>query len=221
VKTFLEISISAAPSQQELLIPTMVELGCDGFRQMDSSLLCYIDKSRWGEDKFETLQLQLKSLLRTISSNAVIAITEILEENWNEQWEHSLQPIEVGKRLVVKPSWTEYAARPGAIVITIDPKMSFGTGYHESTRLTLQFLEQFVNPGSTVLDVGTGTGVLAIAAIKLGARAAVGIDIDDWSITNAKENTLLNGVAKATTSPTLRFQNWSILHSTLSLPTSR
>ena len=101
-------------------------------------------------------------------------------------------PVEVTATVAIKPSWKEYHG--GArIVIEIDPKMSFGTGHHETTRMMIRLLEKSVRGGEKVLDVGTGTGVLAIAAVKLGAERCLAIDNDDWSIENAKENIIKNG----------------------------
>ena len=133
MKTYLEISISASPVQQELLLPTMIELGCEGFQELDSALLCYIDKSKWSDDQSEQLQSEMKRLLQTVSANAAVTFREFKDENWNEQWERSIQPIEVGHRFVIKPSWAEYENTAHRIVLHIDPKMSFGTGYHETT----------------------------------------------------------------------------------------
>lgn len=195
MKTYLEISISASKPQQELLLPTMIELGCHGFGETDTELLCYIDKSFWSDEKFESLKNDIKKLIRTISSNSDIKIKEIQEENWNEAWEKSIQPIEVGNKITIKPSWANYENTSGRIVIQIDPKMSFGTGYHETTRLTIQLLEKYISKEDAVLDVGTGTGILAIAAIKLGGNWALGIDNDEWSIDNAKENVAANNLS--------------------------
>jgi len=115
-------------------------------------------------------------------------------QDWNQQWEDALQPIAVGPFLI-RPTWTEtpppYANHT---LIQIDPKMSFGTGYHESTRLVLRFLPDLVQAGDTVLDAGSGTGVLAIATIKLGATSALAFDIDAWAQENAVENFVLNDV---------------------------
>lgn len=195
MKTYLEISISASKPQQELLLPTMIELGCHGFGETDTELLCYIDKSFWSDEKFHSLKNDIKKIIRTISSNSDIKIKEIQEENWNEAWEKSIQPIEVGNKITIKPSWANYENTSGRIVIQIDPKMSFGTGYHETTRLTLQLLEKYIQKNDVVLDVGTGTGILAIAAIKLGGSHALGIDNDEWSIDNAKENVSANNLS--------------------------
>ena len=96
---------------------------------------------------------------------------------------------------MIAPSWAGVGPEHnGQMRLTIDPKMAFGTGYHESTRLVLRLLPDVVLPGARVLDVGTGTGVLAIAALALGAQSAVGVDIDPWSVTNGTENATLNGV---------------------------
>ncbi len=118
----------------------------------------------------------------------------IEQENWNRQWEESIRPVRVSERIVVAPSWNVPEAPPGGMVIVIDPKMSFGTGYHPTTRLVLRLLEKHVREGARMLDIGTGTGILAIAARKLGAAYALGIDNDEWSYDNAVENVGRNGV---------------------------
>ena len=118
---------------------------------------------------------------------------EILEDkNWNEQWENSREVIRVSDRIVIKPTFKEYSAKPNEIVLTIDPKMSFGTGEHQTTKLILKLLEKIVKPGMNVLDVGSGTGILAIATVKLGASNAVAVDFDEVCLENCKENCELN-----------------------------
>ena len=195
MKTYLEISISANERQRELLLPSLLELGCQAFQETDSALLCYVDKSGWTDRSVRSFTKRLASLLQTISADAIVQYRDIHEENWNEQWEKTIQPIEVGENIIIKPSWCAYDNRDHRIVIQIDPKMSFGTGYHETTRLILMLLERYINPHSTMLDVGTGTGILAIASIKLGAGSAVGVDNDEWSISNAIENVEANDTA--------------------------
>jgi ribosomal protein L11 methyltransferase len=172
----------------------MMELGCEGFEETDTHLICYLQKQFWNSDKHARLTADLSKLLRTISVNAEITMREIEDQNWNAEWEKTIQPLEVGDRLVITPSWAEYRGSSNRIIIQIDPKMSFGTGYHETTRLTLQLLEKYVAPDDRILDVGTGTGILAIAGIKLGAERATGIDIDEWSIDNSIENVAANNL---------------------------
>ncbi|MFI5252270.1 MAG: 50S ribosomal protein L11 methyltransferase [Bacteroidota bacterium] len=195
MKTYLEVSISASENQREMLLPTLIELGFQGFEETDTHLVSYLDKTRWNDGQIAKMRNDLKSLLREISVNADIQMREIREENWNALWEKTIQPIEVGNNLIIKPSWSDYHNIAGKIIVQIDPKMSFGTGYHETTRLTLRLLEKYLQPGNTLLDVGTGTGILAIAAVKLGAASAWGIDLDEWSIENAQENIASNGVS--------------------------
>ncbi len=224
-KTYLEISITGTATQQELLVPTLVELGCQGFLEEDTELKSYIDVTNWDTAKFSALKVDLKSLLQTISSNADIKFRTFQEENWNEQWEKSLQPVEIGDKIVIKPSWTAYNNVNNRLLIQIDPKMSFGTGYHETTRLTMHLLEKHLLQNSKVLDVGTGTGILAIGAVKLGAQSAVGIDIDEWSIDNAQENVIANGVEKSIsisykTIPELHQTDFDLITANLTLNTN-
>ncbi len=140
------------------------------------------------------MRLQILSLLERAHFGELAGIRELPEENWNLAWEQSIKPVEIGERLVIRPSWIEGEGTDDRIVIRIDPKMSFGTGHHETTRLCLRLLERSMKSGSRVLDVGTGTGILAIAAVKLGAQSAIGIDTDEWAIENALENVRSNDV---------------------------
>ena len=120
---------------------------------------------------------------------------EVEAHDWLGEWKKSWQPVEVGKRFVIAPPWSEVAARPDRIVIRIEPGMAFGTGTHETTRLCLAALEKYF-AGGTLFDVGTGTGILAIAAAKLreGARVEA-CDTDAEAVEIARENATLNGVA--------------------------
>jgi ribosomal protein L11 methyltransferase len=199
LKTFLEVSVSASGDQREMLLPTMIEYGCAGVEETDTHLIAFFDEEQLGAKVLEKFKTDLYAMLRTISVNAEIVIRRVEDRNWNEEWEKTIQPIEIGKRFAVKPSWCTYENTQNRIVQTIDPKMSFGTGYHETTRLVLCLLEELSLDGATVLDVGTGTGILAIAAAKLGAKSVLGIDIDEWSIDNAIENAKANGVHETVT----------------------
>ncbi len=142
---------------------------------------------------------EISAKLQKLVDEAVIESFTVDEKvlenkNWNEEWEKSREVIVVSETLVIKPSFKEYSAKPNQIVITIDPKMSFGTGEHESTKLSLLFLEKYVKKGMKILDVGTGTAVLAIASIKLGASSVLAIDNDEWCYENSIENCEVNEV---------------------------
>ncbi|MDQ1559202.1 MAG: ribosomal protein methyltransferase [Pyrinomonadaceae bacterium] len=132
------------------------------------------------------------------ASLRAIEAREVEARDWLGEWKKSWQPVAVGARFVVAPPWGEVEERPGRVVIRIEPGMAFGTGTHETTRLCLVALEKYFagDGGSSLLDVGTGTGILAIAAAKLDARARVeACDTDAEAVEIARENASLNGVA--------------------------
>jgi ribosomal protein L11 methyltransferase len=117
------------------------------------------------------------------------------EESWRDSWKKHFRVQRHGRALVVKPSWTTYRLKGGDIVIEIDPGMAFGTGQHPTTAMCLRALEDYVRPGSRVLDLGCGSGILAIAAAKLGATHVLALDLDPNAIRAARENAAANGVA--------------------------
>lgn len=189
----LEIVIS--DEYQESLIAEMSEMGFDGFQQLDGKLITYIQKENLGIGDRERIDL----LLSGFPGECFIESEEIVaDQNWNEQWEQTIQAQEIGQ-FFVKPTWSNKATPEGKIQLEIDPKMSFGTGYHETTRLILKLLPKVVKKGDSVIDAGTGTGILSIAAIKLGAEKVFAFDIDEWSIENTRENILLNDVNEGIT----------------------
>jgi ribosomal protein L11 methyltransferase len=117
------------------------------------------------------------------------------ETDWFSHWRSRFHAFQVGRRLLIKPSWESVAAAPGQLVITIDPQMAFGTGEHVTTQFCLRALEELVRKNDIVLDVGTGSGILSIAAVKLGAKRALGLDVDPQAIATAQENARINGVS--------------------------
>lgn len=120
------------------------------------------------------------------------------DEDWNENWKKYFKAFEVGGRLAVCPSWETYENRDNRKVILLDPGAAFGTGAHATTYLCLGVLENIVNANSRVLDIGTGSGILAVAAGLLGAKSAVGVDIDELAVETAKNNAAANGVDEKT-----------------------
>ncbi len=119
------------------------------------------------------------------------------EEDWAESWKKYYHPIKVGK-IVVVPAWEEYTPAEGEIIVTMDPGMAFGTGTHETTRLVISMLEKYVRAGDRMLDVGTGSGILAICARKLGAKSCAAYDIDPTAVKVARENIEASGVTDVT-----------------------
>lgn len=186
----VELVLSVPERYHEFLIAELSDLDFESFAAEEDRLAAYAPASRWDQVAREHLErwLRMHGLPERFGERIVP------DENWNARWEETIRPLAVG-RFLIRPTWAstppEHADK---VLLEIDPKMSFGTGYHESTRLVLRFLPALVRGGERVLDAGTGTGVLAIAALKLGAAAAVGFDVDPWAQVNAVENALLNGV---------------------------
>ena len=121
-----------------------------------------------------------------------ISTESVRQEEWATAWKTYYHPTKLGERLVVCPSWEEYQPAEGEVVITLDPGMAFGTGSHDTTRLCLQLLEQHCAPGKQVLDIGSGSGILAISSVLLGCDRAVGVEIDPTAVRVARENSAIN-----------------------------
>ena len=123
-----------------------------------------------------------------------VEFEKMYEEDWANNWKKYYKPSKVGEKIVVKPIWEEYEPKDEELVVELDPGMAFGTGEHETTRMCIQALEKYVQKDSTVFDVGCGSGILAIAAAKLGAKLAVGVDLDPVAVESAKENVGFNNI---------------------------
>lgn len=119
---------------------------------------------------------------------------KMYEEDWANTWKQYYKPSKIGEKIVVKPIWEEYEQKEGELVVNLDPGMAFGTGTHETTRMCIQALEKYVKEESTVFDVGCGSGILAIAAAKLGAKLAVGVDLDPVAVESSIENVGYNNL---------------------------
>ncbi len=142
----------------------------------------------------QALEEALDGLGRRLGLPYRLAFREVDEEDWAESWKAFFAPLRIGRRIVVKPSWREAETRPGDLVIELDPGMAFGTGTHPTTRLTLELLERHLRPGASFLDVGTGSGILLIAAAKLGAGRLAGCDRDGMAVRVARDNLARNGI---------------------------
>lgn len=123
-----------------------------------------------------------------------VNITEVDEQDWANSWKQYYKPAKVGEKIVVKPTWEEYEKNEGDIVIELDPGMAFGTGTHETTTMCIRELEKRINNEDVVFDIGCGSGILSIAAAKLGAKKTIGVDLDEVAVKVSKENAELNNV---------------------------
>ena len=126
--------------------------------------------------------------------DAIVEISQVDEEDWANEWKNYYKPTKVGEKVVVKPTWEEYEAKEGDLIIELDPGMAFGTGTHETTSMCIQQLEKYVKQDSKVFDIGCGSGILAIAAAKLGANDVLAVDLDEVAVKVSKENIELNKV---------------------------
>ncbi|WP_099187337.1 50S ribosomal protein L11 methyltransferase [Tepidibacter mesophilus] len=123
-----------------------------------------------------------------------VNITEVDEQDWANSWKQYYKPAKVGEKIVVKPTWEEYEKNEDEIVIELDPGMAFGTGTHETTTMCIRELEKRINNEDVVFDIGCGSGILSIAAAKLGAKETIGVDLDEVAVKVSKENVEFNNV---------------------------
>lgn len=187
---YLEYDFKIKPLQpaSDILIAELGDLGFESFVENEEGLLAYILKSEWKEQTLDDLfVLQHPDFEITWTSK------EIEQQNWNSEWEKNFHPIRVGDGCMVRAPF--HAKEDVTYDIVIEPKMSFGTGHHETTFMMLQHILNTDFEGKSVLDMGCGTGVLAILAKMKGARSADAIDIDEWCYVNSLENVERNNCA--------------------------
>lgn len=187
---YIRLHIQIPEDYQELLIAELFDRDFDGFEQEENLLIASTPAERFDDTKREEIQY----LINDIREAQLLKEEVVTQQNWNQKWEESIEPQTIG-RFFIRPTWSDQRPhQPDQIELMIDPKMAFGTGYHATTRLMLEMLEQVVQKGDRVLDAGTGTGILGIASLKLGASSVFGFDIDEWSEANARDNIALNRV---------------------------
>ena len=185
-----------SPSEPEadLLAEGLLASGASSVHQESDALVTYLPDEGDAENRI----LGLRAALAAITGRTVtLAWERRADEDWAREWRRGLAPRRIGARLVLTPTWIEVAAGADDIVIAIDPQMAFGTGEHATTRGVLELLEPVVAVGARVLDVGTGSGVLAIAAARLGAAHALAVESDPDALLNAAENVARNRVGDA------------------------
>ncbi len=174
----------------DLLSATLGEIGFDSFVQSDNGLIGYVQTGLFSDSGIENVIANFE-----YAPISQYKVTKIKSKNWNEEWEKNyFEPIVVGNDCVIHSSFHTNIPKVGYDII-IDPKMAFGTGHHETTRLVIEQLLAADLQGKTILDMGCGTAVLAILAMMRGAKSSLAIDIDDWCTRNAKENVELNNIS--------------------------
>jgi ribosomal protein L11 methyltransferase len=218
-----ELTVLATESSQEMVTHYLTELGAGGVsieeawsedKPRDTSFGQLYDtplndiragyaifKAYFSEDtKMEPLVDELKILLQGLpeygydAGEFTVSIGDVHQDDWADAWKQYFKPIAITERLTIKPTWEDYTPRPGELIIELDPGMAFGTGTHPTTALCLKALDRAITGGEQIIDVGTGSGVLAIGAIKLGASKVLALDLDPIAVTSAEENIAQNGL---------------------------
>ena len=193
---FLEVRVR--PEQVELAELRLWELGASGLEERDQTT---IDPGPSGGDvviiaAFDDDEAARRALDR-MQTTYDATLSSIPRRDWATEWREGFGAQRIGKRILLHPSWEPVEAAPGDVVITIDPENAFGSGDHETTRLVLTLLDEQIRGGERVLDVGCGSGILSIAAVRLGAASSVAIDIEPEAVEVTRRNAALNGVGSS------------------------
>ena len=191
------LTVEAPPQQEYAVVEELVRLGSPSVQELDGEVEAYLPEPEQPPvDAVLDIERQLSA-----AAGVAVRVTWRFEkaQDWSKLWREGLRARQVGERIWITPSWDVDAADPNGIVIVVDPAMAFGTGEHGTTRGCLRLLQDVVRPGAHVLDVGTGTGVLAVAAARMGAERVHGVDFDPEAIENAEGTVVQNGVADRVT----------------------
>ncbi|WP_256760173.1 50S ribosomal protein L11 methyltransferase [Cohnella sp. WQ 127256] len=217
-----ELTVLATESSQEMVTHYLTELGAGGVSVEEAWSADTPRDTKYGEvydtplndirpgyavfkayfsedTKMEPIAIELKALLEGLpefnydAGEFTIAIGDVHEDDWAHAWKKYFKPIAITERLTIKPTWEEYTPKANELIIELDPGMAFGTGTHATTALCLKALDNAIQGGEQIIDVGTGSGVLAIGAMKLGASKVLALDLDPVAVKCAQENITLNG----------------------------
>lgn len=192
---WIEVSLKVPADSAEIVSSALIERGSLGVWERDpGTIIAYFP----AETEQGRLQAILQDLKLWLGSGAT-SVAEVPDQDWVARWKAGLTPLRVTPRLVIVRSWQTYHAEPGEQVVVLDPGMAFGTGHHETTRMCLELLDQRLRRGDvpSVLDLGTGSGILAIAAARLGAGRVVAADTDPTACETAELNVAANAVSEA------------------------
>ncbi len=192
--SWIELKLDLPYQKLELISGYLFAQGCEGINMTDDEILIYFSQFRWSEEIKLAILDYIQELVPGFGSRNIRQVS-VSDRDWNKNWKDFFKPIRITRNFVVKPPWEDYHVRPGDIIVTINPQMAFGTGHHESTQLIAQSLEKYIKPGMRILDIGTGSGILAIFAEKLAAESVLAIDNDPVALKNAFENARLNNVS--------------------------
>ena len=171
-----------------------------GLSECETCITIYLPANEQGQETLTAVRSMLAEMKAADTEGKYgrleAELASLREEDWANNWKQYFKPFVIGERLAIKPSWEEFDNTDGRVVLEIDPASSFGTGTHHTTRLCLELIEKYLKNGSRGLDLGCGSGILSIAALILGAKDAIAVDIDPIAETIAYENAALNGIGK-------------------------
>ncbi|UCS94510.1 50S ribosomal protein L11 methyltransferase [Echinicola marina] len=185
---YLEFKINCTEEYNEILIAELAEVGFDSFLETDQGIEAYIQEDLFDRAAYDEVIEKYRE-----AAEIIVEEGKMPKVNWNEEWEKHYDPISIGKEVYVRASF--HAPLEGVKHdILINPKMSFGTGHHATTYLMLSHQLEIPHEGKSIIDIGSGTGILAIMAHKLGASHIEAFDIDNWCVDNGNENFELNGI---------------------------
>ncbi|MBI5967653.1 MAG: 50S ribosomal protein L11 methyltransferase [Deltaproteobacteria bacterium] len=205
-KLWMELQVETHPTLAEAVSNFLIEQGSHGVVQEElpgteqhkrERIIAYFPKDRHFVSRRQKIRTYLLALRKIHRRSSRFQTRIIKQEEWAEAWKSNFKTIHVTPRLVIKPPWEEYPTKKGEVVVEIDPAMAFGTGTHPTTQMCLRVLERLIlsSPHSpSILDVGTGSGILAIASRKMGAKKVLAIDIDPLAIACARKNAAANNI---------------------------
>ena len=191
---WLELSVEAAPDAEEAVADVLRRYVYGGVTIEGAAASVVVKGYLPADGDLARRRRALRRKLASLPLPSAVRSRWLNEEDWAHAWKEFFPVLRVSSRLVVCPTWRSYRPRHGEAVIRLDPGMAFGTGQHPTTLMCLRALEELLRPGMDVLDLGTGSGILALAAARLGATSVLGLDIDPQAAAVARENVRLNGL---------------------------
>jgi len=189
---WIDVTVRSDVDAAELL-GLLADPFVQGSWQDEGTIHIYWPSQHWSLEHGIRLKQVLQRMEGGERPGADIQVQSLPHQDWNRQWAQLVRPIRIGKRIVIRPSWESVALQAGDIEIVLDPKQAFGTGHHATTRMLLEWLEELVHGGESVLDVGAGSGILAMVALRLGAASALGVECDPVAVDCARDYAAENG----------------------------